>query len=154
MPDNYIPYGYVEESIQKKLFKEAEKRIEKIIDIVESKKEYFEESHTGFFKSYIFPGILYKMGYNRINILDKRFFVDINCNGCSICEKVCPVSNITMQNNKPKWNNKCEQCHACLQWCNQNSIQINKKTIGVKRYHHPEITLKEIIKSSRNNIGK
>ena len=151
MPNNYTPYGYVKENTQKKLFKKADKRIEEIIDIVVNKKEFFDKNKTGFFKSNIFPGILYKLAYNRVNILDKNFFVDSNCNGCSTCEKVCPVSNITMQDNKPKWNNNCEQCYACIQWCSKCSIQINKKTIGVKRYHHPEITLKEIIKSSKNN---
>ncbi len=80
--------------------------------------------------------------------MDKNYTVDDKCNGCSICQKVCPVNNIIMEDNKPLWNKKCEQCYACLQWCPKESIQVGKKTIGVKRYHHPNITIKDIQNSS------
>ncbi|RLC50933.1 MAG: hypothetical protein DRI23_06065 [Candidatus Cloacimonadota bacterium] len=148
MPSNYTPYGCPTEDKQKELFAAANEKVEKIIEVVKKRGAFIDSSNSTFFQSYIHPGLLYKMGYARINIMDNSFFSDDKCNGCSICQKVCPVNNITMINNKPKWNNQCQQCYACLQWCPQTAIRSNKKTADIKRYHHPNITVKAIINSS------
>ncbi len=50
-----------------------------------------------------------------------------------------------MDNGKPTWNHKCEQCLACIHWCPKQSIQMGEETEGQERYHHPEISLKEIV---------
>jgi hypothetical protein len=34
---------------------------------------------------------------------------------------------------------------ACIQWCPKSAIQIGDFTVGVERYHHPEVSLKEMI---------
>lgn len=85
-----------------------------------------------------------------LKYMDYGFKVDNNCNSCKICTKVCPVNNIVIKTGKPKWQHSCEQCFACLQWCPQSAIQFKEGTKGQKRYHHPNITLSDIIKS--NNI--
>ena len=54
----------------------------------------------------------------------------------------------SLKDNKPVWNNQCQQCYACLHWCHKESIQAGKKTVGIKRYHHPNIMVKDIIRSS------
>lgn len=148
MPDNYTPYGGTPKEKQDEFFKNADKRIDEIAAIVNAGKEHFDVSNTSFFEANIHPGILYKMGYQRINIMDKNFTADEKCDGCSICQKVCPVNNITLEDGKPLWNNRCQQCYACLQWCPQESIQAGKKTVGVKRYHNPDVKVKDIIDSS------
>ena len=61
-------------------------------------------------------------------------------------QKICPVNNITMNDSKPFWQHNCEQCYACIQWCPRQAIQINKKTASRERYHHPEITLKDMLR--------
>ncbi|MCP4152280.1 MAG: hypothetical protein GY757_31370 [bacterium] len=157
MPDNYTPYGGTPADKQVAFLKNAEAKIIEMASIVNDLKEHFDSAYTSFFKTHIHPGILYAMGYPRINIMDGNFFIDENCNGCDICQKVCPVNNVSMENKKPVWNNKCQQCYACLQWCPKESIQSSKKTAGVKRYHHPEITVKDIINSAAltsSNPGK
>ena len=35
------------------------------------------------------------------------FYVKENCNGCATCKKLCPLNNIELVDNKPKWNNSC-----------------------------------------------
>lgn len=82
---------------------------------------------------------------SKIHESDKSFFVDENCNGCSICENVCPVGNIKMVNGKPEWQHRCEGCMACFHWCPKASIQGSNKTKERGRYHHPDITLEEIL---------
>jgi len=31
--------------------------------------------------------------------------------------RVCPVNNIEMVDKKPVWQNRCESCLACINWC-------------------------------------
>ena len=148
MPSNYTPYGITPEDRQKKLFANIDSRVDGIVKIVKKREGFIASSTTSFFKTHIHPGILYRMGYSRINRLDMSFTTDEKCNGCSICQKVCPVNNIVMKDNKPEWKNQCQQCYACLQWCPTESIQAGKRTVGIKRYHNPHIKVKDIISSS------
>ncbi|MFC1608339.1 EFR1 family ferrodoxin, partial [Candidatus Latescibacterota bacterium] len=152
MPSNYTPYGCPSEEKQQSLLTDASKKIDDIVDTVSRQGSFVDTTNTTIFEAYIHPGIHYRMGYQRINILDKSFYTDVNCNGCAICQKICPVDNITMNEKRPVWNNRCQQCYACLHWCPRESIQAGKKTVGIKRYHNPFITLKEIIISSGSEL--
>lgn len=69
----------------------------------------------------------------------KEFRVDEKCNGCGLCEKICPVENVAMKDGRPTWLDCCEQCAACMQWCPKEAIQFGYKTAGWGRYHHPAI---------------
>lgn len=148
MPSNYAPYGSTPQDKQQEMFSKAEKKIEFIADVVTASEKYFDENNTSFFRSNICPGILYKLGYKFIPKMDKSFYIDENCNGCGICEKVCSFNNISILDRKPQWNHQCQQCFACLQWCPQEAIQYGKKTIDITRYHHPNVTLNAIMQSS------
>ena len=148
MPSNYTPYGAISTEKQQKYFQQAEAKIDTITKTVTAKETLLEKSPTGFLKSHIIPGMLYKLGYKYINKMDGRFMVENQCNGCGTCENVCPVNNITMVADKPQWHGHCQQCYACLQWCPQEAIQYGKKTAGVPRYHHPDVSLKDIIQAA------
>ncbi|WP_238881747.1 EFR1 family ferrodoxin [Clostridium sp. YIM B02551] len=76
---------------------------------------------------------------------DKAFNVSEACNSCATCSKVCPVENIKMQDGKPIFLHHCEQCVACVQWCPKQAINIKNKTQNRGRYHHPDITLEDMI---------
>ncbi len=82
---------------------------------------------------------------------DKGFRVSADCIGCGICEKVCPVSNIKMQNNKPSFHHNCEQCMACVQWCPKEAINFKNKTQNRGRYTNPSISVKELIEGNKNS---
>jgi MinD superfamily P-loop ATPase len=77
--------------------------------------------------------------------MDRDFWCDDKCNSCEICVRICPAKNIAMKKGRPTWQHHCEQCLACIQWCPQESIQFGKKTPAFQRYHHPEITLNDIL---------
>jgi ferredoxin len=76
---------------------------------------------------------------------DKGFNVSEACNGCATCGKVCPVGNIKMQDGKPTFLHHCEQCMACVQWCPKQAINFKDKTQNRGRYHHPDVTLGDMI---------
>jgi ferredoxin len=148
MPSNYIPWaGYDPVDKQKSKMSAALNKI-KDYSLRINKRESAKLEKGSFFSS-IFFSFVYKISYNQVPALDKKFSVDEKCNGCGICEKVCPAKNIIMKNNKPAWQHKCEQCLACIQWCPQEAIQYQNKTAGYKRYHNPEIKVKEMFQKDR-----
>lgn len=76
---------------------------------------------------------------------DSGFHADPDCTGCGICTKVCPNHNITLKDGRPHFLHNCEHCTACIHWCPQSALQWKKSTQTRNRYHHPDITLQEII---------
>lgn len=76
---------------------------------------------------------------------DRHFIVHESCTHCELCQKVCPVNNIVIEDGKPRWQGRCEQCMACIQWCPERSIDYGDKTEGRGRYTNPEITSKMFI---------
>lgn len=79
-----------------------------------------------------------------VNSSDERFWVDEKCTECGVCERVCPVQNITMTNDQPKWLHRCEQCLACINWCPEKAIQFGNNTGNRGRYTNPRVSIDEI----------
>ncbi len=93
-----------------------------------------------------------------IPMTDKSITVSDKCTGCGICEKVCPVHNIRMRDQRPSWSHHCEMCFACDEWCPEGAIQHWSRAKGIK-YHHPEIKLEDMLgkclpKGSRVRRGR
>lgn len=80
-----------------------------------------------------------------LQVMDFGFSCDDRCNRCGVCSKVCPVGNIETTEGRPVWRHHCELCFACLQWCPKESIQFSKRTRQGQRYHHPDITLSDML---------
>lgn len=154
MQTNYIAFGGApgDDKIAAK-HDAAEARLDVIAAVIRSGDERIEASSNRL-RTAIHPGILYKLGYKYISVSDKSFRIDDGCDGCSICAMVCPADNITMVEERPTWNNRCEQCMACLQWCPQEVIQVKDKTRGKRRYHHPDIHTKDIVAQKRRKKRK
>jgi ferredoxin len=145
MPSNYIPWGGPGPKERQNLrFESARKKISGIAAAVKAKDKGPVEK--GPLWQRILFTLFYKMSFPHIPKMDRKFWVDEKCNQCSICSKVCPVENVTLQGGKPTWNHRCEQCFACLQWCPQGAIQYGKKTPQYERYHHPEVKLNDVLK--------
>ncbi|HEY3450344.1 MAG TPA: EFR1 family ferrodoxin [Myxococcales bacterium] len=96
---------------------------------------------------------LYKLSFGQVRTMDRNFFVDERCNGCGVCERVCPSGNVAMVAGKPRWSGRCEQCLACLQWCPTKALQYGKKTERYERYHHPEVRLADVVAMARAAKG-
>ncbi len=144
-PSNYIPWGGPGSlEMQRKLFDSAAEKIDfaaryilnRDLGILEKGPLWQRVFFTGF----------YKMTYNILRTMDKNFHIDGTCTSCGICERVCPVKNITFEAARPVWHGSCEQCLACIQWCPEECIQYGKKTKSNERYRHPEVKVKDVFR--------
>ena len=145
MPSNYAPYGAIGNERKMQILGDVGKRVDTVASIVNGRVEHFDSRGTSLLNTFIFPGPLYRIGHMMIPGMAKMFSVDQTCNGCGICEQVCPVNNISISEGRPTWGSRCEQCFACLQWCPKEAIQYKDKTADVPRYHHPDIAVGDII---------
>ncbi|MFX1364132.1 MAG: EFR1 family ferrodoxin [Promethearchaeota archaeon] len=144
MPNNYIiGFDIHSEKQQKEFFKKAIEKIELISKTVNLGKEN------------VTPEILQRdvtnserfnmKFFETVNEKDKSFYSDDTCTSCGICEKICPVNNILLVDGKPKWQHRCQLCLACINFCPEKSIQFSEKSLKTQRYHHPDITIEDII---------
>lgn len=147
LPSNYIPWGGPGPAEKlEALFRTAGEKIKKAASAIAEKRSAPMEMGP-LWQRLLFT-LIYKLTFKMIPKMDRDFWVDDKCNNCRICEKVCPAGNIVMTDNKPTWRRHCEQCLACIQWCPKEAIQYGKKTSKYERYHHPEVTVKDMIGDS------
>lgn len=71
------------------------------------------------------------------------------CIGCKICENVCPIGNIIVENNHARrLNKKCEFCLACIHHCPKGAISLKSERNPNARYINENISLDEIMSAN------
>lgn len=146
MPGNFPPL-YVPPSGQKmtKILRDAEDTIKRITAIIREEKA----QKIGIFAISSLMQIALYGGFSRgVHTVDEKFSVSDACTGCGTCVRVCPVQNITLENEKPVYHHHCEMCCGCLNFCPVQAIDLAllRGTKGRGRYHHPEITVSDMSK--------
>lgn len=136
MPENYIT-----------LFTAPDQ--EEAARIVASARPVLEEGAQRIAAGEDFPersiGFLDKLKSTLVNELfypmfvkSKAFCVTKDCNGCGLCEKLCPLNNIELEGKEPLWGNRCTQCMACICGCPREAIEYGRRSKGKPRYQCPE----------------
>lgn len=74
-----------------------------------------------------------------------RLHATAACNRCGICSRICPTRNITVTGEGVSWGDDCTQCYACIHWCPQGAVEIGGRTKGKRRYHHSDVTIKDML---------
>jgi ferredoxin/flavodoxin len=74
-----------------------------------------------------------------------RLHATSRCNQCRTCERICPTGNIIVTGDAVHWGKNCTQCYACIHWCPTGAIEIGGRTAGKPRYHHPDVTLADML---------
>ena len=108
---------------QDELYQNAQVKLEKIIDLVQSEMEIHEPTIS------LSAKLISKMANaafkSNLSKFDREFHTS-NCKQCGICAKNCPVNNIEMKESKPKWLGKCEACLRCFNICPNTAILYGK----------------------------
>lgn len=151
MPNNYLLHWEKPNPEQmKKMFGNAEKKVEEIIEVVSQSRNKLKYEHGKFYLEYMLLPLFAVIGnLTRYFGLDNKFYADDNCNSCGICESICLAERIKLVKNKPNWygKKKCFFCFACIHYCPCHAIQFkNSKTALRSRYFHPEIPPEKIWK--------
>jgi ferredoxin len=143
-----------------KLESEMQKKLDLFYKIILANKEYDKKATDVIYKlpswvnafSLLIPKSFNYKSHNYMYQKLVIFYSDSQCNGCGVCEKVCLSNKVKMIDKKPMWKEDviCYACFACINFCPQHSIQIRSKfpiksyTDVNGRYHHPEVTYKDI----------
>lgn len=137
MPNNYIiAFDVDSDEVVSEKLKKAEERLESINSVIKKRQKGVFDLISGRlpgFKSFVLNPL-----FNRFGKSTKSFYATDECTGCGICEKVCPLHTITV-NDKPVWGKSCTQCLACIHRCPVRAIQYGKSTVRKGRYVHPDI---------------
>ena len=144
MPTNYMLLGDVlPEEQEIALITEARTGITRIADHITAGNM---KPEPGPFLTNFVSGAMYPPLKGRLRSQGSRFWTDQTCNGCGTCELVCPAYNITVRGmTPPEWGNACESCFACINYCPRNAIQSGKKTAARGRYHHPDVSIRDLM---------
>jgi len=127
-----------EKTIEKRCGMQAKATEEAIRSIIERKVN----SVNTFAPFSVFVSWLFSLG---IKIFYKYYRIGNDCNGCSICEKVCPVGKIVMKDGRPVFFPGCEHCQACVNLCPRRAIQFGRVKFGTPGYKHPEIDINDLM---------
>ncbi len=139
MIDNYLPYFSIDVQKEKEASKHIEENIAKTVKEVEAGDHHICR-HSPLWN---LPGHLLEFhdrGFER------KFLAGNECTGCGICEKVCPVDNVKLQE-KPVFSHNCLHCLACISHCPVKAIRLPGEK-SETRFINQHISVKEIIDSN------
>ncbi len=118
-------------------------RISEIIDIIENKKNHKPEMSS--LPTRILGNAFHRIALKRYKTADLNYLIDEKCDLCGICARVCPRENIRIENGRISWKQNCESCYGCYHWCPREAIHFRNGAEIKAGYHHPEITLADVI---------
>lgn len=149
MVDNYLPSFDMEE--QMAIDKDVDKQLNKAIENIKNRVQCIPQPTKEGIELYTVVSQRFKEHPEMNN--GESIVMSERCVGCKICEQVCPLGNIKVENGRAKrLSPTCDFCLACVHNCPFKSIDLVIDKNPDARYRHLEITLKDIVKS--NNQGE
>lgn len=134
MPRNYLVGVFPEEkpeSIEEKI-RSAPERVDQMADVIAREVPY-EERRIPTIEYALVLAFVYV--WNLVGFPTKKFEVNQACIGCGMCERVCPVAAIRMENGVPVWSKRqCMHCMACIQNCPKRAIEYGNALQRKPRY--------------------
>lgn len=139
MPENFtltftVPKFYLNSALKK-----ASSRIDSILSKIENNEFRVPRNKKTKESTYL-------KNKSNWHIIGERFSCNENCTKCGKCVVLCPAGNISLENGKIVFGNKCVACLGCYHRCPNKAITyLNKKKKF--RYINPNINENEIGKN-------
>lgn len=152
MPHNGIGSGALTRAERESMIEDWKGRRAAVCEYISARKEGEVES-SGFFSGLFHPRTI-RMMPSALKLVmhmllrgteSLAFAASEDCDGCGICERVCPVRNVEIVDDKPVWSDHCAGCFACLHWCPKEAISLGGLDMNVGRYHHPDVRLSDLV---------
>jgi ferredoxin len=67
-----------------------------------------------------------------------RFWADDRCTGCALCVRLCPVDNVQLHEQRPRFADRCILCMRCIHACPEEAVQIGRGTVDRFRWRGPK----------------
>lgn len=146
MPGNHPKIAKFNKTSHNDYFAGERKKVAAICDHVKYKRSQPAETNLGLFGMMLTYG-LFKPPYkqSKEGTLDEVFMLKDVCDGCGLCERLCPVGNIRMIDKKPGWHHQCVNCLSCYHLCPKEAIEFQDDTMP--RYQNPYVKVNELINS-------
>ncbi|MBS7007711.1 EFR1 family ferrodoxin [Anaerostipes sp.] len=136
MPENYIAlFEAPAQNEALEIIQKAEPVLEDTIRLIKNRESYAQPRLS--LKDRLNSGIVNDI-YYPVLIHAKKFYVTEKCTSCGMCEKLCPLNNITIEEGKPVWQNRCTHCMACICRCPSEAIEYGDHSKGLVRYRCPK----------------
>ena len=135
MVDTYVPlFKIADKAEQEKINIKADRELEKIKNAIDEKLSGNQNKNPGHFPKAV---TFFSYPFYKHRRFTKKFYVEDNCIGCGLCEKICPSEAIKIEKGKPVWVKKqCNICLGCLHRCPKEAIQYGKKSKTSGRYFY------------------
>lgn len=121
------------------IYRAADEETGKIIKEIKTMKE--NKIKRSFEYYLLLP--VYKLAMWYFRGAKRGFKTSEKCTLCGFCEKICPVDNIKV-GDKVVWNNHCEGCLRCINYCPFEAIEYKKYTRGKLRFRNKRIDISEV----------
>ena len=147
MVDNSLPTFDMDKQKASAYKKDIEGQIARVKADIEARKEYVLKA-----------GWIDKLGI-KLNdalapkqmvdeIAQRIFVVQDTCVQCGTCVRVCPMGNITVDE-QVHFGAHCERCYACVQNCPQKAIRLKSEANPNARFRNEHVTLADIVKANK-----
>lgn len=136
MPESFTTTFTVPKFYIKSTLKKADGIIDKVISDIKNEKFSIPKQKKTKEKKYL-------TNMSNWNKIAKSFCVSEECVRCGKCVNVCPVKNISIENNKVVFGDKCIACLGCYHRCPQKAIRY-KNHKKKDRYFNPNVDENEI----------
>lgn len=77
---------------------------------------------------------LYRLGCRYLRLLLRA---DARCDGCGLCQRLCPAHNIEMLQSRPRFGASCSMCLRCYGVCPRQAIWVGPYSRCVPNYLAP-----------------
>lgn len=137
MPENYVAlFKTPEKDEARQICENAEPEITFCANRIEN-GERFKKPRNNLYDRFMSGPV--NVTFYPLFVKARAFRVGDGCVGCGKCEKLCPLSNISIENKRPVWGDRCTHCMACISYCPTKAIEYGKGSVGRPRYCFEEL---------------